>query len=199
MRLDIWLLFCVSAFVAAASPGPSVVHAVRYATNHGFKRASASICGNTGAILLACITASAGIALISKPAVLTPLKWAGAIYLMYLGIRMYFSKDSIEKENAHSPESYLHILRDAFLLSLSNPKIIIFIAAFFPQFLNSSGNSSLQFTIMSLTFSFFTATTLVFYTATASKLFRNPKFGAMVNRFSGIALVGFALFMLIRT
>lgn len=169
---------------------------MRYASSHGFRHATASILGNTLAILLVCVVASAGLAFISGSTVFTLLKWTGALYLIYLGVRIFRDKGGMWTARDALQTSYARIAAEAFALSLANPKILVFIAAFFPQFLIVGNNESLQFTVMTLTFAFFTSSTLVLYTSVSSWLFRKSEKSAWMNRVSGAALIGFGGYML---
>lgn len=91
MSFKVWLIFCVSAFFAAASLGPNVIHAMKLSGNHGFRLASASILGNTIAILAVCAISSISLSILNNPHVFYVLKVFGVLYLIYIGIKSFGS------------------------------------------------------------------------------------------------------------
>lgn len=198
MPFDTWLLFCVSAFFSAASPGPSVVHAMRLSGNSGFKLATASIIGNTLSIIIICAIASAGLAMLSNDRALFFVKLLGSSYLIYVGVKTLFSNDAelIGKDNYK--KGYMACMSEAVLISTTNPKIFIFIASFFPQFLSKKYDTTTQLVVMTLTFAFFTSATLVAYSLFSALMYKNKVARTFINKGSGIALILFGGFMLIQ-
>lgn len=196
MSFDMWIIFCVSAFFSAVSPGPSVVHAIRLSGTRGFKMATASIAGNTLAIIAICTIASVGLSFIKNSTAFHVLRIVGAAYLIYVGIKIFFDDDKNDIVELKSQKSYFKIFTEAVLISITNPKIFIFIAAFFPQFLTPGGDAALQLSIMALTFAFFTSTTLVAYSTVSAFMYKKKSVRTIINRGSGIALVLFGAYTL---
>ncbi|KAF3996980.1 LysE family translocator [Glaciimonas immobilis] len=197
MVLDAWFLFCISAFFSAISPGPSVVHAIRLSGSRGFKVATASILGNIFTIIVVCVIASIGLSFLKNSLAFNVLRIGGALYLIYVGVKIFLEKSTYEESVAPSQKSYFSFFTEAVFISITNPKIFIFIAAFFPQFLTHGGNRMLQLSIMTMTFVFFTSAILVMYSALSSVLYKRKVVRDYINRCSGITLVLFGLYTLI--
>ncbi|UQY35107.1 LysE family translocator [Pseudomonas fulva] len=196
MPFDSWLIFCLSAFISAASPGPSVIHAMRLSGNNGFKLSTASILGNTLSIFIICAMASSGLVILNNDKAIFIIKTLGALYLIYIGMKILLSSDFQAIENGKVRKSYMTCLIEAALISISNPKIFIFIASFFPQFLSKDYAIAPQLVTMTFTFAFFTSSTLVAYTLFSAVMYKNEVSRAIINKGSGIALVLFGGFML---
>ncbi|ONN64573.1 LysE family translocator [Herbaspirillum sp. VT-16-41] len=199
MPFDTWILFCVSAFFSAASPGPSVVHAMKLAGNNGFRRATASIIGNTFSIIIICAVASAGLAMLALdgPSFFL-VKLLGALYLIYSGVKTFLAADEELIGKDGRKKAYMACMLEAILISVTNPKIFVFIASFFPQFLSKKYDAATQLVVMTLTFSFFTSATLIAYSLFAALMYKKKLARIFLNRGSGIALILFGGFMLVQ-
>lgn len=160
MTIETWLIFTAAYLVTTMSPGPNVLLVVRNSLRHGRESAIITIAGNLLCQLFIVIWVSMGIgAIIEKsPPIFMAMKIAGASYLIFMGIkelRSGKSKDLRINEIVRDGKvSELSIFCDAFLVSASNPKTILFLSAFLPQFLNNSKALAPQFTIMFVTISF---------------------------------------------
>lgn len=154
MELHLWLSFVVICLLGALSPGPSLALVIKNTVNGGITKGYAtSISHGLGVALYAAITAT-GIAIIivNTPIIFTLIQYAGAAFLLYLGVKSLLSKKSqfnqIEQDNAQ--ESNINGWRDGFLIAFLNPKLAIFFIALFSQFLNTE-SSEQQKVIMTLT------------------------------------------------
>lgn len=201
MELKNWLYFCIAAFFAAISPGPSVFHAMKVAGIEGFKSSTASILGNTISILLICIISSTGLILVADYSkFFYVLKIIGALYLVYIGLKFFIK---IKPSNINNIEIlniksfYKNNFLESVTISLLNPKIFIFIAAFFPQFLSESGDKLTELFIMTITFVFFTSTTLLLYVLISRLFCKNKITQVIIEKGSGVALIIFGVFTLI--
>lgn len=194
MSFEVWLIFCTAAFFAAASPGPSVIHAIRLSGHHSFGLASASILGNTLAILAICTISSIGLSFLNNPYLLYVLKVFGAFYLIYIGVKSLVSLAKAGELGIATSGKYFSVVKEAILISITNPKIFIFIASFFPQFLNGSKSIPLQLLIMTITFAFFTSGTLVAYSIFSKLMYKNQIARNAINKGSGVALILFGLY-----
>jgi threonine/homoserine/homoserine lactone efflux protein len=128
-----FLLACV---VLAVTPGPGVLYIVARSAIQGTRSGLASVAGvalgNLGNAVAACL----GLAVIfaASPLAFSMVKYAGAAYLIYLGVQMLRQRDAAA-EVAIDPAPLLRVFRDGFVVALFNPKTTIFFAAFLPQFL----------------------------------------------------------------
>ena len=138
--------FLLASFVLAVTPGPGVIYIVTRSLVHGRRSGLASVAGVALGNLGNALAASAGLAVLFAVSSLafSVVKYIGALYLVYLGVRMLRSA-SIENSTAVSAVAPLkHVFRDGFLVALLNPKTTVFFAAFLPQFLNPNAPPMFQ-------------------------------------------------------
>lgn len=156
MNLETWLLFFIAYLVITLSPGPNVLLVVKNAVRYGYKVASITILMNLicQLIIITLVAFGAGAILVKSPMLFLSLKVIGGAYLIYLGVKGLLTKVEstiVNDEQLTQPFSYANVCKEAFLVSASNPKTVIFLSAFLPQFISSDIAISLQFTTMFLT------------------------------------------------
>ncbi len=156
MNLETWLLFFIAYLVITLSPGPNVLLVIKNAVKYGYKVASLTIIMNLFCqlIIITLVAFGAGALLAKSPMLFFALKLIGGAYLIYLGITGLLTKAGSTQVNEEQPAlklSYTKVCKEAFLVSASNPKTVIFLSAFLPQFISMDTSISLQFTTMFLT------------------------------------------------
>jgi len=200
MALQSWLLYLVFVLVACSTPGPAVLFIMTNATVHGWRKATYSALGNITGLWLMGIIAVTGLgALLNASEVFFNLvKYAGAAYLVYLGVRLILQKgiDLNEAQGRFSPteKSARKIYFQAIGVALSNPKAIVFLTALFPQFLVIDQPLTLQFMILIATLMFFSFAFLMVYALLAHKAkfwLMKPQRMKIFGRVSGSIFVGF--------
>lgn len=149
MSLELWLTFAVACVIFSIAPGAGMVTTVSNSISLGLKTAVKSILGLQIALLTHILIVSAGLgALLATSAIaFTILKYVGAAYLLYLGFSKFFS-DSVEeaiKDDFKSDTSNKQLIWKSFFVNMMNPKSIVFLAAFLPQFLNPEVELTLQY------------------------------------------------------
>ena len=154
MELHLWLSFVVICIMGALSPGPSLALVIKNTLAGGTSQGYATaISHGLGVALYAAITAT-GIAVIivQSPLIFSIIQYAGAAFLLYLGIKSLLSKKDNEvfSEDNTANKSKVNGWRDGFLIAFLNPKLAIFFLALFSQFLGE-GASSEQKMIMTAT------------------------------------------------
>ncbi len=153
MELQVYFAFVVATTIMIALPGPSVLLTVAHSISFGWKRGIATVAGETVGIAVQLIIAAIGLAsllnVVSEAFEL--LRWAGAAYLVYLGIKQWKSAGE-RPEIGSSSVSKKNLFIQGLIVTIPNPKSLIFIAAFLPQFIDASRPVGLQFTIIVLTF-----------------------------------------------
>ena len=177
MTLSAWSLYALVAAAAVISPGPATLLAVNNAVAGGPRSALPSTLSNVVGIALLSGIAMVGLgALLQASAPLfTALKVAGALYLVYLGVRQWRRPvpmpASGNVDGGTTPGR-----RDAFVqglfVALSNPKSILFFTALFPQFLDHGRPLAGQFAIMTATFMTISFASLTGYAALAGRVRR---------------------------
>ena len=201
MELSTWLLFLSIAIVAIIIPGPAVLLSVTNSLTHGVKKSVFSSLGNITGILVVSSASvlSLGAALQTSTLLFTILKFFGALYLIYLGIRQWRSKGNIF-ENPIEISTHHQRKRKSFvqglLVAISNPKAVIFFTAFFPQFIDLSKPIMFQFIILTATFMLFSFLILLIYALSAHSAkawFSKGGRGEWFNRISGTIFIAFGL------
>jgi threonine/homoserine/homoserine lactone efflux protein len=150
------LLYVLSTAALLAVPGPSVVYVVTRAVAHGRTAGLVSVLGLETGALLHVLLAAAGVTavLASSPWAFAVLKYGGAAYLVWLGIRQLQQRGHADGATgtAGSPDR-LRLFRDGVLVDLLNPKTALFFLAFLPQFVEPArGPVALQALVLGLVF-----------------------------------------------
>jgi threonine/homoserine/homoserine lactone efflux protein len=193
------IAFGLTSLVLIAIPGPSVLFVISRALSLGRPAGLATVAGNAIGEYTLVIAVAAGIGPIVEDSIaaFTIIKLAGAGYLIYLGIQALRHRRSVaEAINAGQGEaSTRRILRDGFVVGVTNPKAIIFFAALLPQFVDrSAGHIPLQLLLLGC---IFVAIALVSDTvwalaagAARSWLARSPRRLEVIGGASGLAMIG---------
>ncbi|MDO7841644.1 LysE family translocator [Sphingomonas immobilis] len=139
MALQTWWLYVTVVFLIAGTPGPNMLHVMVQSIQHGPRRALASMAGLMSAFLMCLLASAAGLGALLKasPMLYNAIRYAGVAYLVWLGIKAWRAPVASEEEAAATPQRSLRALYLTGLgTGLSNPKLIVFAAALFPQFLD---------------------------------------------------------------
>lgn len=147
-------LYVVAAFVLLAIPGPAVLFVVAQSIRHGRRAGVVGVVGLHVGTLVQVAAAAAGISalVVSSATAFSVVKYAGAAYLVFLGIQRLRSRAEPIPGTGEGPELG-RIFRRGILVEVLNPKTAIFFFAFIPQFVDPSlGNVALQTTVLGLTF-----------------------------------------------
>lgn len=168
MSLNLWLLYVSLAAAVIASPGPSALLCVSHAVSHGARKTIATIVGGITAsmTLMALSALGLGAVIAASDTWFQALKWAGAAYLVYLGISAWRTRpaasqtDGAEQVDVDVPAgaataktagSAWKLYRKGFMVGIGNPKDLLFFSALFPQFLDPSAPFAMQMTILGAT------------------------------------------------
>lgn len=140
MTLFNWWLYVVAVFLISATPGPNMLHVMLRSVHVGPRRATITMAGLMSAVLLCLFASAAGLGAVLKamPGLFNVLRVAGAAYLLYLGYKAWRSPvaSGDEGPSLMPALSAVQLYRSGLLTGLSNPKLIIFAAALFPQFID---------------------------------------------------------------
>jgi len=138
MELHLWLSLVVICILGALSPGPSLALVIKNTLSGGSNQGYATaISHGLGVALYAAITATGiGLLIVQSPLLFSVIKYAGAAFLLYLGIKSLMSKQKnmqfSQQETTRDPS--INGWRDGFLIAFLNPKLAIFFLALFSQF-----------------------------------------------------------------
>ena len=137
MDLHLYLTFVAATAIMIFLPGPSVILTVAHGVSFGWRRALVTVAGATAGVGVQLAIATIG--LVSVLQIMAEafewLRWAGAFYLVYLGIRQWRSA-GLPTDIAAPAAARKNLFLQGLIVTIPNPKSLIFIAAFLPQFLD---------------------------------------------------------------
>ena len=219
MTLSTWWLFIAMTFVVSATPGPNMLLIMSVSARHGVRASVMAMLGCMTALLAMMSISAAGMGAVlqNSPQVFEALRLAGAAYLAYLGIKVWRAPVQEEATTTttgswsaagDTPQAKVPpavpaiktgaIYREAFLVAASNPKAILFAAAFFPQFIHADSPQFPQFAILLATFTVIEVTWYFVYAISGKRLSVYLQRAAVMkvfNRITGGVFVGFAALM----
>ena len=205
MTLETWLAFTAATIVLLVIPGPTILTVISYSITHG-RRANlplvvAVALGDSTALFLS--LAGFGAVLATSALLFTLVKWAGGIYLIYLGVRMLRGRTTVvadAEETAPVLASRWKLFVNTYTVTALNPKGIIFFVAFLPQFLRPDGNVRLQLWTFAVTFVVLAAINAGLYAvfaASARRLLASAPAQRRFNRVGGCLLAGAGVWALL--
>ncbi len=150
-----WTVFLMSAFILLVVPGPAVLYIVTRSVDQGRRAGLVSVLGITVGTLFHVAAAAAGVStiLMTSATAFATLKYAGAAYLVYLGIQKLRTPEDTTQDPTRARTRLQQVFREGVLVNLLNPKTALFFFAFLPQFVSPErGNASLQVVVLSATF-----------------------------------------------
>jgi threonine/homoserine/homoserine lactone efflux protein len=199
MSLSLWLLFIPAVFLLNIAPGPNNLLAMSNAARFGW---TVSVLGGFGrlpafALLVGLTAVGLGAILAASETAFVVLKWGGAVYLVYLGLKIWRAPVQTPSVDALSPggrerPALRSLMRREFLIAISNPKAILIFTAFFPQFMDRSQEPTAQLLVMGGTFLPLEMIALALYAlagAGAGRFLSSPRGQKALNRVSGGALI----------
>ena len=149
-------VFAVAAILLLLTPGPAVLYIVARSVEQGRIAGLASVCGITTGTLFHVLAAALGLSalLASSALAFSIVKYAGAAYLIWLGLRKIFGRaDAIDADGKLPRHSHARLFRDGFIVNLFNPKTALFFLAFLPQFVEPErGHLATQIAFLGLLF-----------------------------------------------
>lgn len=207
MPIENYVAFIIATIVMLLIPGPSVIMAVGQAVAHGKKAvwptATGVVSGDFVAMTLSML--GVGTVLLASSMAFAIIKWIGIAYLMYLGVKMLISRgiDSFANGTSDLPlKPASKMYRDAFIVTLFNPKGIIFFIAFVPQFISPNTNFFGQAAICIVTFLILALANIWLYASFAARArdnFQNPNITKWADRAGGSMLIGAGIFSAVKT
>lgn len=196
MDFQLWLAFVAASTALLLIPGPTVLLVLSYAMSQGKKVALATVGGVALGDFIAMSASLAGLGalVLASATIFTALKWLGAVYLVYLGVKLFRSASSAslgDLENV-AETRVSSVFSHAAAVTALNPKSIVFFIAFVPQFVDVNSPLFPQFAILVVTFVGLAAMNALAYAILADKLrakIARPSVLAWFSRLGGGALV----------
>jgi threonine/homoserine/homoserine lactone efflux protein len=185
--------FLAASFILAVTPGPAVFYIVTRSVTQGRRSGLASVAGVALGNLGNALGAAVGLgALLTVSAVaFQVVKYAGAAYLIFLGVQALRARVSNEPQ----PVMASQVFRQGFLVALFNPKTAIFFAAFLPQFMQTT-EPLVQSAVLGSMFVGVAATTDIFYALCASAIapwLQNARAQSTGKYFAGTVYIGLGI------
>ena len=155
MSFHTWLIYFAAALGLALSPGPNSLLALTHGALHGRRMALYTLSGGSVGFVTIIALSMFGIGALLEASLvwLTVLKWVGGAYLVWLGIQVWRSPPiSVAEQRTLAHVKGSSLFRQGFLSAATNPKGILFFAAFLPQFIDPARSIFIQFLVMATTF-----------------------------------------------
>ncbi|MFW2177011.1 MULTISPECIES: LysE family translocator [unclassified Moraxella] len=175
MTLDNFLWYLLSTCFISATPGSNMILAFQFGLNYGVKKTLWTLAGLSFGLFILLTISLLGLGFINQqaPVLLTVVKVLGALYLGYLGLQAWrhASQPLGEHEQQVIPTPW-QLFKTGILVSLSNPKAILFFAAFFPKFINFSAPLAPQYLWLTVGFFAIETTWQLIYTMSGKQLAR---------------------------
>jgi threonine/homoserine/homoserine lactone efflux protein len=174
------LVFALVALIAIATPGPTVLLALANGSRYGVRRALPGMLGAVASdfVLVGAVALGLGALLAASEFWFSMVKWVGALYLAWLGLRLLRSKGGLDLSRSaagHDGATPRGIFAKSFLVAVTNPKGYLFCSALLPQFINASAPQWPQYAAIALVFAGIDFTVMLAYAvvgARAVKLLR---------------------------
>ena len=151
---DLFIPFVLATIGLGLIPGPNVALTVANSLAHGTRYGLLTVAGTSSAMIPQLILTVLGMSVLITFLAdwFDILRWLGVAYLIYLGLKQWQAPAQDLSQMQAKPHSIKEIFGRGFIVSLTNPKTILFYGAFFPQFIAPGGNTSTQLIILSVTF-----------------------------------------------
>ena len=181
MTVEVWLAFALASAVLLVIPGPTILTVVSYALAHGRRARAALVAavalGDSTALLLSLV--GLGALLATSAFWFTVVKWAGGLYLLYLGIRLLSAGAALHDAQAGAaPGSLRRLFANTYLVTALNPNGIVFFVAFLPQFIDPAADAAQQLWTLAVTFvvlATLNATLYAVFAASARRWLASPR------------------------
>jgi homoserine/homoserine lactone efflux protein len=195
--MNTWLNFALVALVVTLVPGPAFIVVLNTALRRGFKPGAYATAGIVigDAVYFFLTAVGLGSLLATSFWTFTIIKWLGIVYLVYLGLRsLFFPSNSLIGADGRSVSGRSSFVT-ALTVQLANPKLLLFLAALLPQFLDPSRPIALQLAVLGPIFML--SDTVIYLllsllAARARPLLASPRATRIVSRVSGVAMLGAA-------
>ncbi|PCE13683.1 lysine transporter LysE [Microbacterium sp. SZ1] len=202
MSPAVWFSLLLACVVISFTPGAGAINTMSNALNQGWMRSIWGIIGQQLALIVHVVIVAAGVGLlVSRSEILfTAIRYAGAAYLIYLGVRLILARPSmaenVEGQRLAERESHWSMIRRGFWVNLLNPKAIVFFLAFIPQFIRLDEPQLPQYLILITTVIVVDILVMWGFFAAAARPFRrftrSPRGQRTLNTVFGLLFIGVA-------
>jgi homoserine/homoserine lactone efflux protein len=194
MHFNVYIAFIGISIGVLVFPGPSILLIIANSLQRGIVAGLYTVAGGIVAMLVQLAVALAGLTSLASAfdAGFDYVRWAGAVYLLYLGVRRWrgITQDVVVRSRAI--RNYRSVLLEGFIVALTNPGTMLFFVAFFPQFLNREAAAGSQLLLMAATFMVLTLvvdSSYAVFSARIGRRLHDPGRVTARNRVSGVLLM----------
>ena len=203
MHFSLWVALVGAGTLISFTPGAGAINTMSNALNAGFRRSIWGILGQQAALLIHIVIVALGVGLLvaSSPVAFNVIRYAGAAYLVYLGIRQFLAKPDLDGERAGalSNEPRWSMFRRGLWVNMLNPKAIVFFLAFLPQFIRVDRPLPAQYLIVAATVVVIDIVVMWFFFAVTARSFqrftRDARGQRVLNRVFGVLFVAVGLLL----
>ncbi|MDQ1060665.1 homoserine/homoserine lactone efflux protein [Arthrobacter globiformis] len=197
MQFSLWLALAGAGVLISFTPGAGAINTMSNSLTAGFKRSIWGILGQQAALILHVIVVALGVGVLvaGSPVAFNAIRYAGAAYLVYLGIRQFLRKPDLDQEKvaALRNEPAWSMFRRGLWVNLLNPKAIVFFLAFMPQFIRPASPLLPQYAVLAATVVLIDILVMWLFFAAAAKSFQrfthNARGQTALNRIFGVLFV----------
>ncbi len=176
MQFSLWLALVGAGTLISFTPGAGAIFTMSNSLNSGFRRSIWGILGQQVALVIHIVIVALGVGVLvsNSPVIFNVIRYAGAAYLVYLGIRQFLHKPDLDKEEVADKknESALSMFQRGIWVNLLNPKAIVFFLAFMPQFIRPDQPLLQQYAVLTTTVIIIDIMVMWFFFAFAARSFQ---------------------------
>lgn len=203
MQFSLWVALAGAGVLISFTPGAGAINTMSNSLNAGFRRSIWGILGQQAALIVHVLIVALGVGVLvaSSPVAFNVIRYAGAAYLVYLGIRQFLSKPTVAQEQAAAlrSEPAWSIFRRGFWVNLLNPKAIVFFLAFTPQFIRPDQPLFTQYAVLTATIVVIDILVMWFFFAAAARSFQRftstERGQSVLSRVFGVLFVGVGILL----
>ena len=203
MQFSLWLALAGAGALISFTPGAGAINTMSNSLNAGFRRSMWGILGQQAALVIHVVIVALGVGVLvaSSPTAFNVIRYAGAAYLVYLGIRQFLSKPDLAEEQtaALRNEPAGSIFRRGLWVNLLNPKAIVFFLAFMPQFIRTEQPLLPQYLVLTATIVGIDILVMWFFFAAAARSFQRftqtTRGQLVLSKVFGVLFVGVGILL----
>jgi len=203
VQFSIWLALAGAGVLISFTPGAGAINTMSNSLNAGFRRSMWGILGQQAALVIHVVIVALGVGVLvaSSPIAFNVIRYSGAAYLVYLGVRQFLARPDLEQEKIAGlrNEPAWSIFRRGFWVNLLNPKAIIFFLAFMPQFIRPEQPLLAQYAVLTVTIVAIDILVMWFFFAAAARSFERFTHSArgqlVLNRSFGALFVAVGILL----
>jgi homoserine/homoserine lactone efflux protein len=203
VQFSLWLTLAGAGVLISFTPGAGAINTMSNSLNAGFRRSMWGILGQQAALVIHVVIVALGVGVLvaSSPIAFNVIRYSGAAYLVYLGVRQFLARPDLEQEKIAGlrNEPAWSIFRRGFWVNLLNPKAIIFFLAFMPQFIRPEQPLLAQYAVLTATIVAIDVLVMWFFFAAAARSFERFTHSArgqlVLNRSFGVLFVAVGILL----